>query len=144
MNDAGASAPGDGGRHRPLQQTDGPEERHESLWWLTASPVLWAAHFLACYLTAAIWCAKAGRDVALTGVRGAVAAYTAAALAGIGLVAWHGLRRHRYGSAAVPHDFDTPGDRHRFLGFATLLLSGLSAVAVIYAALAAVFVGTCR
>lgn len=137
-------AGGQEGRARPLQSTDGPPERRESLWWLTASPVLWALHFLACYLTAAIWCAKAGRAAELGWVRGAVAAYTAAALAGIGWTLLQGLRRHRHGAATVPHDFDTPGDRHRFLGFATLLLSGLSAVAVIYAALVAIFIGTCR
>ena len=38
-----------------------------------------------------------------------------------------------HGNATLPHDDDTPEDRHRFLGFAALLLSALSAVAVIYA-----------
>jgi hypothetical protein len=69
--------------------------------------------------------------------------YTALALAAIGIVGWIGYRRHRFGNADAPHDDDTPEDRHRFLGFATLLLSGLSAVAVIYAALVAVFVERC-
>lgn len=139
-----AEAERDRSRARPLQETGGLPERRESLWWLTAGPLLWALHFLACYLTAAIWCAKAGRLAELGWVRGAVAAYTVVALAGIGWTFLHGLRRHRHGAATVPHDFDTPGDRHRFLGFATLLLSGLSAVAVIYVALVAVFFGTCR
>jgi len=44
----------------------------------------------------------------------------------------------------VPHDADTPEDRHRFLGFATLLLSGLSAVAVIYTALVVVVFRSCH
>jgi len=48
------------------------------------------------------------------------------------------------GTEATTHDLDTPEDRHRFLGFATLLLSGLSAVAVLYAAFAATFFDTCR
>jgi hypothetical protein len=48
------------------------------------------------------------------------------------------------GTEATTHDLDSPEDRHRFLGFATLLLSGLSAVAVAYAALAATFFDTCR
>jgi len=47
------------------------------------------------------------------------------------------------GSATLPHDDDTPEDRHRFLGFATLLLSALSAVAVLYAGLVAVFIRSC-
>jgi hypothetical protein len=121
-----------------------PPEHQDSLWLLTAAPLIWVAHFLLCYLTAAIWCAKLGpADGSLAGVRAAIAAYTALALAGIGGVAWIGLRKHRLGSARTPHDFDTPRDRHRFLGFATLLLAGLSAVAVFYVSLAAVFIETC-
>ena len=43
-------------------------EQNESLWFLIAAPIMWAAHFLLCYLTAAIWCAKlAGPDGALGG-----------------------------------------------------------------------------
>jgi hypothetical protein len=110
---------------------------------IAVSPTIWAAHFLASYLTAAIWCAKAGTGAELAGVRVAVAAITVAALAGILLTWWHGLRRHRHGMGAVPHDLDTAEDRHRFLGFATVLLSGLSAVGVLYVALPALFFRTC-
>jgi hypothetical protein len=118
-------------------------EEHQHLLLLAASPTIWAAHFLASYLTAAIWCAKAGRLAGLDGVRWAIATFTVAALAGIVVVGLRGLRRHRLGSATVPHDFDTPEDRHRFLGFATVLLSALSVVAVVYVALPAVFFGAC-
>jgi hypothetical protein len=124
--------------------TDLPEKK-ESLWLLTVAPVIWSAHFLLSYITAAIWCAKlAGPGGPLGGARTAIAVYTAVALLGIGITGWIGLRRHTYGDAETPHDFDSPEDRHRFLGFATLLLSALSAVATLYVALAAVFVGTCR
>jgi hypothetical protein len=120
-------------------------ESEQNLWRITAGPIVWAAHFLACYLTGAIWCAKhAGPDAGLGGVRAAVAVYTVVALAGIGWAAWSGWRRHEHGIATVPHDFDTPEDRHRFLGFATLLLAGVSAVATVYVALAAVFIRTCH
>jgi hypothetical protein len=96
-------------------------------------------------LTAAVWCAKvAGPDGALGPARWAIAGYAVAALIGIGMSFISALRRHRYGTAAVPHDFDSAADRHRFLGFATLLLSGLSAVAVLYVAAAAIFIGSCR
>ena len=119
-------------------------ERNERLWLLAASPVVWGAHFLLCYATAAIWCAKASEGASFAAVRIAIATYTAFALAGIAVIGWGGWKRHRLGHAKLPHDFDSPEDRHRFLGFATLLLSGLSAVAVLYAALAAVFLGDCR
>lgn len=120
-------------------------EKNESLWILTVSPTLWAAHFLLSYLTAAVWCAKiAGREGSLGTVRVAIAVYTALALLGIGITGWIGYRRHSFGEGETPHDYDTPEDRHRFLGFATLLLSALSAVATLYVALAALFLGTCR
>lgn len=122
-----------------------PAEHEESLWWLALGPCIWAAHFLACYWTAALWCARvAAPGGPLGGVRTAIAVYTALALAGIAFTGWHGLHRHRLGSGATPHDYDSPEDRHRFLGFATLLLAALSAVATVYVALAAVFFGSCR
>lgn len=121
-----------------------PEER-ESLWWIALSPTIWAVHFLACYLTAAIWCARfAGHPGSLAWVRWAILAYTVAALGGIGATGWIGYRRHRHGTATVPHDFDTPEDRHRFLGFATLLLSGLSLVGTLFVASVALYFETCR
>ena len=119
-------------------------EKRESLWLLTLSPVVWSAHFLLSYATAAVWCAKlAGPGGSLGGARTAIAVFTALALAVIGITGWIGYRRHSYGDASTPHDFDSPEDRHRFLGFATLLLSALSAVGTVYVALAAVFIGTC-
>ena len=119
-------------------------EANHSLWLLTISPLIWAAHFLCSYITAAIWCAKfVGPDGSLLPVRVAIAVYTVAALTGIVITGLRGLRRHRYGHARLPHDEDTPEDRVRFIGFAILLLSGLSAVAVIFAALAALLIHRC-
>ena len=120
-------------------------ERHESLWLLAASPTVWAVHFMSCYVTAAIWCAKVPNEVmVLGGVRTAIAVYTMVALAAIGVIGWVGYRAQAYGSEPPPHDQDTPEDRHRFMGLSTLLLSGLSAIAVIYAALVPLFVVTCQ
>jgi hypothetical protein len=120
-------------------------EENQSLWLLTVSPLIWAAHFLLCYLTAAIYCAKfAGPDGSLRDVRVAFAVFTAVALIGIGVTGWIGYRRQNYGSEDGSRDFDTPADRHRFLGFATLLLSGLSAVAVAFVAFAAWQMEDCR
>ena len=120
-------------------------ENKESLWLLIVSPTIWAGHFLLSYITAAIWCAKfAPRDGSLQPVRWAILAYTVVALIGIALNGRSGWRRHRFGSESLPHDFDTPGDRHRFLGFATVLLAGLSAVATVFAALVIFFFKDCR
>lgn len=112
--------------------TDKPEHE-ESLWWLTLAPTIWALHFLASYLTAAIWCAKySGEDRSIGGVPWAIGIYTAVALAGIAVSGWHGYRRYRYRGGGTPHDADTPEDRHRFLGFAALLLAALSGVATVW------------
>ena len=121
-------------------------ESDDSVWILVISPTIWSVHFLASYLTAAIWCAKFGQAGAPFGsVRVAIGLYTLIALAGIAWTAWIGYRRHdaRPVSNAEPHDADSDVDRYGFLGFATLLLSGLSAIATIFVALAAVFVGSC-
>jgi len=116
-----------------------------SLWLLTIAPAIWAAHLFLCYITAAIWCAKfVTPGGALGSIRTAFLWYTAAALAGIAVTGWEGFRRHSYGTETTTHDLDSAEDRHRFLGFATLLLAGLSAVGVLYAALAATFFESCR
>ena len=122
----------------------GPElaEKKESLWALAAAPLIWAAHFVAAYGTAAVYCAKLPH-VSFAPARVALAIMTGIALAAVALVGWRGWRRHRQGSGALPHDADSPEDRHRFLGFATALLSGLSALTILFEALA-VALGSCR
>ena len=125
--------------------TKSPTPDHYSLWLLTIAPSIWAVHLLLSYVTAAVWCSKAvGFGGPLGSVRGAIVWYTAIALAGIAVVGWEGFRRHSYGTEATTHDLDSREDRHRFVGFATLLLSGLSALGVLYAALAAQYFETCR
>lgn len=120
-------------------------EARERLWLVPASPAIWAVHFLTCYVLAALWCGMVvGRGGSLGTVRVVIAVLTLVALAAIAAIGWLGHRAHTLGAEQAPHDDDTPGDRHRFLGLAALLLSGLSGVAVIYTALAAVFVETCR
>lgn len=52
--------------------------------------------------------------------------------------------RHRAGDATAPHDFDSRADRHRFLGFTLALLSGVAIVGVLFAAMPALFLETCR
>jgi hypothetical protein len=119
-------------------------ERH-SLWLLTIAPAIWAAHLLLCYITAAIWCAKfVPPGGPLHGIRSALAWYTAVALLGIAGVGGEGYRRHRHGTETTTHDLDSAADRRGFIGFSTLLLSGLSAVGVVYAAVAASYFETCR
>lgn len=119
-------------------------ESEESLFTLAAPPLVWAAHFLASYITVAIYCAKlGGPDGSLGPARIAVGVYTVVALAVLGSLGRRGYRRHRVDDGA-PHDDDSPVGRHRFLGLATALLAGLASLAIAYTALVAVFVRSCR
>jgi hypothetical protein len=150
-----ATGGADAGPSRPRQTAEGqaegrgaPPETAESRqrpWLIAVAPTVWFAHFLACYLMGAVWCAKvAGPGGPLGPVSWAVAGFTAAALL---LVAWsarEGLRLQRLARSGPPYEGDTPRERSGFLGLSTLLLSALSAVAVFYVGAAAVFIGSCR
>jgi hypothetical protein len=132
----------------PTRRT-APRRRPESgmtLWQVIAAPVVWAVHFLASYVWAAIRCEKAGRDAALGSAQTGVLLLTAVALALIGLNTLHLWRVHARSRSEGDFDFDhnTPEERHRFLVHTALMLSVLSAIAVVFVALPAVVVTTCR
>lgn len=116
------------------------------LWRLIVSPTIWALHFLASYVTVAVFCERAGRDAALGRAEVVVVAYTVAALVGIGWSIW-GLWRVR-GRSLTDDDFEyehnTPEERHRFLSHVALMLSVLSAVAVLYVAIPMIYLSSCR
>ncbi|MGE0005008.1 MAG: hypothetical protein AB7S92_05405 [Parvibaculaceae bacterium] len=116
----------------------------ESLWTLFTAPAVWAVHFLICYVGAAVYCAKQGSIAAsFDALRLAIASVTFVALALIALSAWLAWRQWGFGASDPPHDDPSRHDRVLFQGFATLLLSGLSFIAVIYVALPAMFVTEC-
>lgn len=127
-----------------MSNASGIAEGSQRLWLVPAAPVIWAAHFLFCYVTAAVWCARLGAAASLAPVHIAIAAYTAAAVAAIAAIGFIGYRAHRHGAESPPHDADSAADRHRFLGLATLLLAGLSLLATVYTALVALFFETCQ
>ena len=114
----------------------------ETLWTLFTGPAIWAFHFLLCYVAAAVWCAKRG-DAGFGMVQTGVAAATFVALAMIVLSGWLAWRQWGFGTHDPPHDDATARDRTLFQGFATLLLSGLSFLAVLYVALPLLFIDGC-
>jgi L-asparagine transporter-like permease len=112
-----------------------------SLWTLIVPPSVWAVHFLFSYLWAALNCAKVGRFAEFPTL---YAVGTVAALVVIlaaGTVAW--VQQHTPGDDP-PHEQGTAVDRLRFLAKSTLLLAGLSFVAVIFTAAPVVFLTDCR
>lgn len=124
---------------------DAPPEKAESLWLLISAPTIWAIHFLACYLTASVWCEKIAGDADdFAPVRWAFGVYTLFAVVGILAIGWISYCRIRNSLGDFPHDADHPGDRHRFLGFATFLLCWLSLTATLFVAAVALFMETCR
>lgn len=114
------------------------------LWKLAISPLVWSLHTLACYITAAVWCAKLGRSADLTEVRYAFFIFTAIALVPIGWQMVQGYRKHSAGAAQLPHDDDTPEDRERFMGFANFLISALSALAIVFVTYNALIFRSCH
>lgn len=116
----------------------------EHLWPLIGPPLVWALHFLACYCVAAVVCAKLPADQgAFIALRLSILALTVLALAAIALSAWRAWAEWGFGERDPPHEKPTLEDRRGFLGFATLLLAGLSAVAVLFGAMPAVLIGAC-
>lgn len=119
-------------------------EKSSFLALMTVAPAIWMLHFLVSYATVSVWCARFSSAGGSAGpVHSLIAIYTVVALVTIALSGLSGYRRHSFDAGTPPHDADTPEDRHRFLGFATMLLAGLSAVATIYSAIAAFMFRSC-
>ncbi|HEX2146357.1 MAG TPA: hypothetical protein VHG11_01740 [Pseudorhizobium sp.] len=117
----------------------------ETLWTLFTAPAVWAVHFVVCYVVVAIYCEKMQVwHLDFATVRIGLGIFTLLALAMIVLSAYLAWRQWGFGSAEAPHSQPTDRDRRRFQGFATLLLSGLSFVAVIYAAIPLIFIAGCQ
>ncbi len=116
------------------------------LWRVIAAPIVWALHFLFCYVYGAIYCAKAGRDAALDGPTLVIVGATVVALVLISLSTLQ-LWRVR-GRSLTDNDFEfehnTPEERHRFLSHVALMLCVLSAVAVLYVAIPMLYLTSCR
>lgn len=117
----------------------------DNLWTLIRPPLLWATHFLTCYITVAVSCARAADPLQrIDGARSVIAVATLVALwliAADGRRAWGEWRaRHR----SVPHDRSSASEQERLLELATLLLAALSLVAVSFVALPALLFVDCR
>jgi hypothetical protein len=116
------------------------------LWRVILAPTVWSVHFLVCYVGAAVYCEKLGREAALDPVRVLVVLATVAGLAAVG-ASTLGIWRVR-GRSLTDDDFDyehnSPEERHRFLSHVALMLSALSAIGMIYVALPVFLLGSCR
>jgi len=116
-------------------------ERRVTLWTLIVPPTVWAVHFLFCYLWVAVACAKLA---AFPRFPVAFAVGTIVALAIIVASGMVAFLQSRTPGDPPPHDESTGIDRTRFLATATLLLAGLSFVAVLFTAAPALMLTDCR
>lgn len=116
----------------------------ESLWTLFTAPLIWALHFLGCYIGAAVFCEKPELlGNSFDNLRIMIGVLTFFALSMIVISAVLAWRQYGYGAGDPPHDEPTRRERLHFQGFATLLLSGLSFVAIIFTAMPALFITEC-
>ena len=116
------------------------------LWRVIAAPIIWALHFLFCYVYAAVYCEKVGRGASLDQPTLVVIGATALALALIGLSTHHLWRVRARSLTDDDFEFEhnTPEERHRFLSHVALMLCVLSAIAVLYVTIPMLYLGTCR
>lgn len=117
------------------RQGGGPGSNDGLLWLLVLPVAAWGLHFLAVYVSAAVYCAKASAG-GLGGAKLAIMAATVAALAALGAVAWRARAHRRDAGHAQPES--------RFVGSTVLMLCALSALAVLAVASVAFFFGDCR
>lgn len=126
------------------RRADGTRRLRHTLWALIASPTVWALHFLFCYVYASVLCAKAGRLAPLDDVRLAIAMATGVSLLLVATCGYFAWRETLIEGDPPPHQESTEEDRLRFLAVATMLLSALSFVAIVFTALPAFIFGDCR
>lgn len=112
-----------------------------TLWTLIVPPGAWAVHFLFSYLWASVQCAKTGSFARYPAVFWGGTALALLVIVASGVIAWI---QSRTPGDPPPHKEGTDIDRLRFIAYSTLLLSGLSFVAVVFTALPVMFIGDCR
>lgn len=128
-----------------LQRHDesAPKPIRKRLWWIVLSPSVWAIHFLACYLTVAIWCAKVDPGTSSGLLLWLVSGYTLVAVGAITAIATSSYRSFRRDDPELAYEFDDPSDRTSFIAFTAFLLSLLSLIATLFTALALLIIRSC-
>lgn len=106
---------------------------------LVSAPLVWIAHFLACYVIVSLACASQAREVRVLGLEivalgvAAVTLVAGALIIGVAVASWRRWRR-------------PPGpdpDIDRFLAVSTLLLCAISLLAMLWVAFPTSILPTC-
>ncbi len=118
----------------------------DSLIGMVASPLVWVAHFLVCYIVVALACAfgfgtEAGGGWGTVGiVLVMVSAGAVLIIAGLTFLAYRRWRQS--GGSEPPHDHRQ--ERHQFMSVAGLLLSVLSGIGIVYTAIPLLILPLCQ
>ena len=116
---------------------DGPTG---AFWLIVAAPAVWLLVFILAYVVVASACARLPSGAASIGVARTAALVLAVmgvvGIVGVGLAGWRRIPAR--GGA------EGPRPRERFVGWSTVLLSGLSVLAVLYVILTLALFGTCE
>lgn len=120
--------------------------RMAALWLLLLPFAIWGAHFLAVYVVTAIHCAKTSDPAAaILAVRWIATGITLLAFAALIATLWYGRRRCRLNNGDSPHSGTVPIiHQARFVWALLLMMSALSALAMLYVAAVVFFFGDCR
>ncbi|MEC7760895.1 MAG: hypothetical protein VX874_03155 [Pseudomonadota bacterium] len=125
------------------------EERHEfsadadSLWRLTLAPATWALHFVLCYATISLACARGLFPVGAA--RFWLLGLTVLALLVIGRQGYKALKQWNVlDTGALSHPDGRAEDRHRFLGHAALLIAVISTIGTVFTSFPLLLLEGCR
>jgi hypothetical protein len=116
--------------------------RHEHLLSMIAAPIIWAAHFLGCYVLVSLACMIGWEDRTVFGLNPAdigIALLSAAAL--VLLCYTCAINYEKYRQA--PTDEDGNHDIDGFIALNSVLLSLLSTVALVWVAFPTLMLPTC-
>lgn len=125
----------------------------DSLFSLIVGPMVWVAHFLTVYITAAIACAHGFFEDELFGIPIVLLIGGGATLVAIALIVdaliisvrrWRGRPFDGEIEPLPPHDSNDVASRRRFMAYAGVLLSGISLIATVWESLPLIFFASCR
>jgi hypothetical protein len=109
---------------------------------MIAAPIIWAVHFVVCYVLVSLACALGWTGIRMLGMEPAALGIAVATLGALVLLAYTGALNYAKYRRAPSAPSGSP-DISAFIALNSLLLTALSAVALIWVAFPALILPTC-